>query len=161
MDRARVVQLPEMQIRTDSKQQHYPYHWQTNIHWRALLEIMPNTQMPTTKEGTSSVARQTEAAFLAVSGERSTARQCRGCGQCPSRTVAGDSNADSKLQQHPFPLEKKHPPHNFSMAPVSMTGFHTIMPITQSLPQRNELRTQPDRRRQAAWAVPRGRNTAS
>ena len=37
-----------------------------------------------------------------------------GMGPCPSRTAAGDTNTDSKLQQHPFPLENKVPPHNFS-----------------------------------------------
>ena len=105
-------------------------------------------------------------AFWAVPGERSTARQCRGYGTCPSRTAAGDKNTDSKLQQHPWPLENKIPPHKFStllaveIAPASMRGFHIIMPITQGLPQRNELRVQPDGRRQAVWAVPRARSTA-
>ena len=46
------------------------------------------------------------------------------------------------------------------IAPVSMRGFHIIMPIAQGLPKRNELRVQPDRRRQAVWAVPRARSAA-
>ena len=32
--------------------------------------------------------------------------------------------------------------------------------LNQHVPQRNELRVQPDRRRQAVWAVPRARSTA-
>ena len=46
------------------------------------------------------------------------------------------------------------------MAPVSMRGFYIIMPITQGLPQRNELRVEPGRRKQAVWPVPRARSTA-
>ena len=46
------------------------------------------------------------------------------------------------------------------IAPVSMRGFHIIMPFTRGLPQRNELRVQPDRRRQAVWALPPATSTA-
>ena len=43
---------------------------------------------------------------------------------------------------------------------VEKSAFHVIMPSIQGLPQRKELRVQPDRRRQAGWAVPGARSTA-
>ena len=134
----------------------------TAVSWRGFHEIMPNTQMPTTKELRAQLDRRIQA-FWTVSGERSTARQCRGYGPCPSRTAAADADTDSKLQ-HPFPLEYKIPPHNLhaavETAPVSLRGFGFIMPITQRLPQRNDIRVQPDRRRQPMWPMPRARSAA-
>ena len=89
--------------------------------------------------------------------------------ECVCRTAAADTDtADPKLQQHIFPLEKttvKHiPPHNLhpaaEIARMSFKGFHASMPNTQGLSRRDELRVQPDRRRQAACAVPRARSAA-
>ena len=104
---------------------------------------------------------------MAVSGERNTARQCRGYGPCPSRTAAGDTNADLKAAAASLPFGNQNSaPQFFNAAVISrnctsvhehVRGFHIIILITQGLqglPQRHELRVQSDRRRQAVWAVP-------
>ena len=111
-------------------------------------------------------------AIWAVSGEISTARQCRKYGACTSRTADADTDTtDSMLRQHPFALLRnylvwKNKIHRtilhaaVEVARVSLRGFHAIMPSTRGLPQSNELRVQPDRRRQAVWAVLRAKSTA-
>ena len=94
---------------------------------------------------------------------RGVHRDSREYGPCPSRTAAADTyTADPKFW-HLFPLEKMMVKQNSAhtlhpavkIARVSPREFHVSMPNTQGLPQRNELRVQPDRRRQAVWVVPR------
>ena len=68
-------------------------------------------------------------AFLAVSDDRTTARQCRGYGPYPSGTAAGDTNIDSKLQpQHPFPSGNKFSRTNFQRCCRNCTGVHERVP---------------------------------
>ena len=92
-------------------------------------------------------------AYLAVFGERSTARQCRGYGPCPSRSAAGHICVytyyiytyiciHTQGGSAPSCWKTKFCRTNFyaavEMAPLSMRMFRVIMPITQGLPQRNE-----------------------
>ena len=79
--------------------------------------------------------------FWTFSGERSTARQCRGYGPCPSRSAAG--YCIYIYTASPLPVRKQNSAaqHFYAAverAPLSMRRFRVIMPITQGLPQRNE-----------------------
>ena len=113
---------------------------------------MLTAQMHTTKEGTSSAAGQTEAGFWAGSVESSTARLCRGYGPCPSRTAAGDTNTYRlKAVAVSLPIGKENSTRERSMRSC---------PTHKCLPQRKELRVQPDKRRQAFWVVSGERSTA-
>ena len=107
--------------------------------------------MPTTKEGTSSAAGQTEAGFWAASVEGSTARLCRGYGPCPSRTAAGDTNTYRlKAVAVSLPIEKENSTRERPMRSC---------PTHKCVPQRN-FRVQTDRRRRAFWAVSAEKSTA-
>ena len=92
-------------------------------------------------------------ALWSLSGERSTARQCRGYGPCPSRTAAGDTNTyRPKPAAVSLYIGKQIPPENVPRDHAQHTN--------KCLPQRKELRVQLDRPRQAFWAVSGERSTA-
>ena len=71
---------------------------------------MPNTQMPTTEEITSSAAKQTDAGIFGRVWSRGAQRDSvGGMGRAFEVYIYTDSK-----RQRPFLLEKKNPPHNIS-----------------------------------------------
>ena len=98
--------------------------------------------LPQRKELRLQLERRRQA-FWAVSGEGSTARQCRGYGAVPESYSCWRYEYRLKAAAASLPSGKQSSAAQFfhaavEMAPVSMKGFHSIMPVTQGLPQRNE-----------------------